>query len=97
LSRVTVPGSFRAYWLWQHHSEAERCWLADLPDLVAASCDRWGLVVDGEPMHGAWGLAVPVSRDDQPLILKVAWPNDLLAKQVRALRVWVGRGTVLLA
>jgi streptomycin 6-kinase len=94
--RLTVPESFRAYWLWQHQSEDERRWLADLPDLVAASCDRWGLVVDGEPMHGAWGLAVPVSRDGQPLILKVAWPNDLLAMQVRALRVWAGRGTVLL-
>ncbi|MEU0569385.1 aminoglycoside phosphotransferase family protein [Nonomuraea sp. NPDC005983] len=93
---ITVPESFRAWGRWQREGEAGRRWLAALPDLVSEHCVRWGLRIDGDPMHGDNGLAVPVSRGDEPLVLKVSWPDESVAEQVKALRVWNGRAMVLL-
>ncbi|MFI6789618.1 aminoglycoside phosphotransferase family protein [Nonomuraea sp. NPDC050383] len=93
---IAVPESFRAWGRWQREGEAGRQWLAALPDIVSEHCARWGLRVDGDPMHGDNGLAVPVSRGDEPLVLKVSRPDESVADQVAALRVWSGRGMVLL-
>jgi streptomycin 6-kinase len=93
---VPVPESFQAFGRWQREGPAGRLWLANLPQTVADYCDRWGLQVDGEPMHGSNGLAVPVHRDDEPLVLKVDWPDQDVVEQARALVVWNGRGMVRL-
>jgi streptomycin 6-kinase len=93
---VTVPESLRAFGRWQREGEAGQRWLMSLPELVAEQCERWGLLLDGEPMHGGNGLAVPVKRGDEPLVLKVDWPDEYLVEQARALRIWDGRGAVLL-
>jgi streptomycin 6-kinase len=96
MMRLTVPESLRAFGRWQREGEAGRRWLAGLPDLVAKYCDRWALSLDGAPRHGSNGLAVPVLRGPEPLVLKVDWPGAELAEQVRALQVWDGRGAVRL-
>lgn len=93
---IQVPQSFRAFGRWQREGEAGVRWLAALPAIVAEQCARWGLCLDGEPMHGDNGLAIPVLRDDEPLVLKVSWPDHLVAEQVQALRFWDGQGTVQL-
>ncbi|NUW44995.1 aminoglycoside phosphotransferase family protein [Nonomuraea rhodomycinica] len=93
---MTVPDSFRSWGRWQREGEAGRLWLAALPGIVSEHCARWDLTVDGDPMHGDNGLAVPVSRGDEPLVLKVSWPDESVPDQVAALRVWNGRGMVLL-
>ena len=93
---VTVPESFQAFGRWQREGAAGRAWLANLPQTVADHCDRWGLQIDGEPMHGSNGLAVPVHRGVEPLVLKVDWPGQDIVEQARALRVWNGRGMVQL-
>ncbi|MEU2200944.1 aminoglycoside phosphotransferase family protein [Isoptericola sp. NPDC019482] len=92
---ITVPSSFRAMPRWWHDA-AGRDWLDDLPVRVAARCSAWGLAVDGEPAHGSNALIVPVRRGDERLALRLAPPGDDVAEGVRALRVWAGRGTVLL-
>ncbi|MEV4102163.1 aminoglycoside phosphotransferase family protein [Nonomuraea sp. NPDC049649] len=93
---ILVPESFRALGRWQLEGEAGRRWLSALPSIVAERCSRWGLVVDGHPMHGYNGLAVPVRRGEEPLVLKVGWPDRSAVEQVECLRLWDGRGTVRL-
>ncbi|MFD2348825.1 aminoglycoside phosphotransferase family protein [Nonomuraea ferruginea] len=93
---ITVPESFRALGRWQLEGEAGRRWLSALRRIVAEHCARWGLVIDGRPMHGYNGLAVPVRRGDEPLVLKVGWPDRSVVEQGEGLRLWGGRGTVLL-
>lgn len=93
---IQVPQSFRAFGRWQREGEAGIRWLAAVPDIVAELCEQWGLRLDGEPMHGDNGLAVPVLRDGEPLILKVGWPDHLVEEQALALRLWDGQGVVRL-
>lgn len=93
---ITVPSSFRAMPRWWH-DDAGRDWLDELPARVAARCAAWGLAVDGEPAHGSNALVVPVRRAGARWALRLSPPGDDVAGEVRALRVWDGRGTVLLA
>lgn len=93
---VQVPQTFQAFGRWQREGEAGARWLAALPDVVADLCSRWELRIDGEPKHGYNGLAVPVLRGGEPLVLKVNWPDELVEEQAQALRLWDGQGTVLL-
>lgn len=92
---ITVPSSFRAMPRWWH-DDAGRGWLDDLPARVAARCAAWGLAVDGEVAHGSNALVVPVRRGQERLALRLTPPGDDVAAEVRALRAWAGRGTVLL-
>lgn len=73
-----------------------RSWLDELPARVDERCAAWGLVVDGDPLHGSNALVVPVRHDDDQLVLRLSAPGDDVASESRALRVWNGRGTVLL-
>jgi streptomycin 6-kinase len=93
---IQVPRSFRALGRWQRDGETSARWLAVLPDIVAEQCAKWNLRLDGEPMHGDNGLAVPVLRDGEPLVLKVSWPDHLVAEQALALQLWDGQGIVRL-
>ena len=93
---VQLPQSFQAFGRWQLEGEAGARWLAALPDLIADQCARWGLRIDGEPRHGYNGVAVPVLRGGEPLVLKVNWPGHLVEEQALALRLWDGQGTVQL-
>jgi streptomycin 6-kinase len=93
---IEVPAAFRAFGRWQREGAAGRRWLASLPARVAVWSARWDLVVDGPPWHGGNGIAVPVRRAGEPLVLKVTWPDPLVVEEVAALRMWDGHGTVLL-
>jgi streptomycin 6-kinase len=94
--RVEVPESFQALRRWQYEGEAGARWLRSLPDLVASLCMQWGLVVDGRPRHGDNALIVPVRRGGEPLVLKVSWPDEVVAEQADALWLWDAQGTVQL-
>lgn len=71
-------------------------WVARLPALFAELAERWGLRQDGEPMNGYHGLVVPVRRGAEPLALKVSWVDASIDQEIRALRMWDGRGMVRL-
>ncbi|HEU4544460.1 MAG TPA: aminoglycoside phosphotransferase family protein [Jiangellaceae bacterium] len=94
--RIEVPESFRATRRWQREGRAGARWLRSLPDLVASLCMQWDLVVDGSPGHGDNALIVPVRSGGEPLMLKVSWPDESVAEQAGALRLWDGEGTVRL-
>lgn len=76
--------------------EAGRRWIGELPGLVRALCERWGLAVDGAPMHGWLGLVVPVRRGAEPCVLKVSWVDESTVDEGAALAAWGGRGAVRL-
>jgi len=76
--------------------EAGHQWIAALPDLIAALCAEWGLVVDGPAMHGYLGLVIPVQRGAEPCVLKVSWLNDSTRDEATALAAWAGQGAVRL-
>ena len=64
--------------------------------MVFTQCRRWGLAVDGEPLHGTNAFLVPVRRDRQRYALRFSPPGDDIAQEAKALQVWDGRGTVRL-
>lgn len=71
-------------------------WIDSLPALVESLCARWGLAVDGTPLHGHLGLVVPVRRGEEPCALKVSWQDSTTLHEASALVAWNGQGTVLL-
>ena len=92
---ITVPETFREMPRWWH-DQPGRPWLDELPSLVLTQCRRWGLAVDGAPLHGANAFVVPVRRDRQRYVLRFSPPGDDIAQEANALQVWDGRGTVRL-
>ncbi len=75
-----------------------RHWLAQLPDVVAEVADRWGLLL-GSPFEPggqtAW-VAPARDRSGRDLVLKVGWAHPEADQEADGLRVWAGRGTVLI-
>lgn len=71
-------------------------WVDSLPALVESLCARWGLAVDGAPLHGHLGLVVPVRRGEEPCALKVSWQDATTLHEALGLAAWDGHGAVLL-
>lgn len=92
---LQVPPSFRAMPRWWH-DEPGRAWLDALPSLVEDQCRRWRLERDGVVRHGSNALVLPVRRGQEALALRMAPPDDDVAREAATLRFWGGRGTVLL-
>lgn len=76
--------------------DAGEAWIRSLPSKVVELEDLWGFKVDGEPMHGDVGLVVPVSRQGEPLVVKVSYPDRDSVHEAVALRQWNGAGAVRL-
>ncbi|MEU6800523.1 aminoglycoside phosphotransferase family protein [Streptomyces neyagawaensis] len=77
---------------------AGRRFVAGLPGLTAEFLDRWGLRLDGTPMHGMCALVVPVvdTADGTPAVLKLQILDEESEGEPVALRVWDGDGAVRL-
>jgi streptomycin 6-kinase len=87
---LTVPESFI-------EGFEDQEWIARLPALAESILERWDLTVDGEPMHGACALALPVRRaSGEPAVLKVTWPHEEAEHEATALSMWDGAGAVRL-
>ena len=67
-----------------------------LPRLVRELSEEWHLSTDGEPAHGHASLVVPVRRDGEAAVLKLAFPDDESEHEALALQRWGGNGTVRL-
>jgi streptomycin 6-kinase len=81
----------------KYNGEAGRAFVAGLPDLTADFLGRWGLTVDGRPMHGVSALVLPVTRrDGTPAVLKLQLLDEESEGEPVALRVWAGDGAVRL-
>jgi streptomycin 6-kinase len=92
---ISVPPRFAAE-LVAEAGEPARQWLAGLPALAERLLAEWDLTVDGEPMHGAASLVVPVRAAGEPAILKLPWPHEEAADEALALSIWDGAGAVRL-
>ncbi len=95
MSVISVPERF-AVDTATREGEAARPWLAQLPELVADLCVRWGLRVTGDPMHGYMALVLPVLRGDARYALKVSWVDAETVNEAAALALWNGGGAVRL-
>lgn len=71
-------------------------WLRTLPALLEEVLQEWSLTPAGEPMSGWTAVVVPVDRDGERLVCKVAWPHEDGAGEHLALRHWAGDGAVRL-
>lgn len=72
-------------------------WLWSVPGIVQKAAARWHLEVDdGELMHGAFAVVVPVHRGDEACVLKVSQLTQAVAAEALALSAWDGRGAVRL-
>ncbi|MEX2323288.1 MAG: aminoglycoside phosphotransferase family protein [Acidimicrobiia bacterium] len=72
-------------------------WVAALPRLVGDAVDRWSLRIVGDPFPGSYvSLVMPVTRHDEPAMLKIQFPHDESEHEAEALRVWDGDGAVRL-
>lgn len=74
-----------------------REWLGRLPTLVSELRERWGLRL-GAPHHGgSCSWVAPVQRSDGThAVLKVTWPHREARPEGDVLKLWAGRGSVLL-
>ena len=72
-----------------------RGWIAGLESLVEALAAEWRLSRTTDAgWYGYNAVVMPVERDEAPLALKVTWPPEGVALEVRALQTWHGRGAV---
>jgi streptomycin 6-kinase len=92
--KLTIPANLAA----AAQREDRGGWLETLPGTIAELSRRWNVRV-GEPFQPggetAW-VAPTTGADGQQLALKLGWPHPEAAHEADALRLWAGRGTVLL-
>ncbi|WP_158850848.1 aminoglycoside phosphotransferase family protein [Saccharothrix deserti] len=86
-----IPESFR-----NSPIPRDQAWLAALPAAIEDRLATWDLRPDGPAAHGSHALAIPVTRDGTPLVLRMNAPTEDVTAHVEALTFWRGRGTVLL-
>ncbi len=78
--------------------DRRRGWIGRLPQIVAGLAARWDLTL-GPPFQpgGECSWTAPASdAGGRDLVLKVGWTHDEGRDEAAGLRVWSGRGTVLL-
>lgn len=92
---ISVPVDFAGSTI-RREGEAGRSWTERLPGLFESLCRRWNLHLDGAPMCGGLGVAVPVRRAEELLVLKVGWIDESTEHEALALALWNGRGAVRL-
>ncbi|ASR34314.1 hypothetical protein BAY61_04135 [Prauserella marina] len=95
MSELDVPPAFARLIIGREGAEGAT-WIAALPELVRAYCLRWGLTVDGRPLHGQAGLVIPVCSESGPAMLKLSRLDTESRDEPVALAAWAGAGAVLL-
>lgn len=90
---IEIPQSFREMPRWWREGTV---WIDSLPGRLAVICAGWRLRPDGVALHGSNAIALPVTRDGIPLILRVTPPSAGFQLEIDALEFWAGRGTARL-
>ncbi|RLK61495.1 streptomycin 6-kinase [Actinokineospora cianjurensis] len=72
----------------RRHGDSVLPWLADLPRLLDRLAADWGLALGEAFADGNSGVALRVSRDGTPLVLKVSPDAEVLGTQVRLMRLY---------
>src|SRR5215470_4147805 len=76
--------------------ERGRCWLADLPRLVAELAREWDLELGTAYEGASVSYVAPVARGAERMVLKMQWPHDECMYEADALLTWDGDGAVRL-
>src|SRR5215467_7208049 len=76
--------------------ERGRCWLADLPRLVAELAREWDLELGTAYEGASVSYVAPVARGAKRMVLKMQWPHDECMYEADALLTWDGDGAVRL-
>lgn len=92
---IVIPNEFANATI-DREGDVGRRWIAQLPLLVDSLVARWGLTIEGTPMHGYLGIVVPVRRHNEACALKVSWIELSTAYEIAALTTWNGQGAVRL-
>lgn len=79
-----------------HGGPSGPAWLDALPTLTGELLEQWGLRWEGGFWTGQCSLVLPVVREGEPLVLKIAWPHHEGAAEHLGLRHWNGNGIVRL-
>jgi streptomycin 6-kinase len=81
----------------QDRHERRRDWVARLPGIVADLADRWDLTLAEPFQPGGQTAWVAPARDTagRDLVLKAGWTSEESRHESAGLRLWAGRGTVL--
>ena len=91
---VEIPPTYLAMPRWWSATPEDRAWLAALPGLVDAWCERWSVTVDGPVAHGAHAVVVPVRAGSDAAALRLAPPSHGVGPLASALEFWQGHGVV---
>lgn len=95
LSMERIPAAFAAK-MAVVHGNAEREWVARLPELLDDLGERWELQL-GDPFSLSYNYVTAATRSDAtPVVLKVGVPHRELDSEREALRHYGGRATVRL-
>lgn len=94
-NQITIPKAF-ANGIITDFGAKGQAWIDELPDIIRRYCLEWDLAIDGAAAHGHLSLVVPVIRDNERLVLKLAWPDESSKSEIIALQVWRGHGAVQL-
>ena len=71
-------------------------WLDQLPDLIAQIEDRWSVRLQ-EPFESSYSYAARATAPGaREVVVKLELPNDDFTREVEALRLYGGRGAVML-
>ncbi|GGS04043.1 hydroxyurea phosphotransferase [Streptomyces humidus] len=93
---IEVPDALIASYT-KNGGEAERLWIARLPELAAEMLERWELERDGGIGCGEASLVVPVRRTDGTrAALRLQMPREETTAALIGLRAWNGDGIVRL-
>jgi streptomycin 6-kinase len=88
---LNVPPEFSRHTV-EAFGQAGADWLRELPSLVADLARRWNLTV-GASFDLSYSYVVEAHRSDgTEAVLRVGAPGDECARQIRALRLYAGKG-----
>jgi streptomycin 6-kinase len=94
LSMFVIPDDFARKMI-ELGGEAGCAWIERLPTILAACEQRWGITI-GLPFDLSFNYVAPaICSDGTPVVVKACLP-DGESTQVEALRLFAGRGMVLL-
>lgn len=85
-----LPDSFVAGVVRERGALSAERWISTLDGRVDHYCQAWRLKVSGAPSFGYIAMVLPVVRGKHRYALKLAWPDEQVVYEVRALRLWAG-------
>ncbi len=95
MARIHIPEEFVTSTV-AREGPAGRAWIRRLPDVANQLFASWNLTPDGPVMYGYVGVVIPVVHAGMKRVLKISWIDESSAQESLALRLWEGRGAVVL-